>query len=204
MIKTHRDGFPWFSARRVRRRDAGASQDGRNDVRRPREAAVPVASAHPRSASGSLTDATASLAASFLPGNKRTRSLWVFITAGWYESPGGPSVAPKTAAGRSIGFLPFFRQNDIQHTAVLRNWPGLMPRSTDPWDKYQGAVIKTHRDRVRLFPGRKEAASDAAHRLGFLTHSGGERTRPGRRLPEAFGRRCARLAMLRHRGDGRA
>ena len=33
------------------------------------------------------------------------------------------------------------------------------------------------------------------HRLGFLTHSGGERTRPGRRLPEAFGRRSARLAM---------
>ncbi len=26
---------------------------------------------------------------------------------------------------------------------------------------YQPAVIKTHRDRVRLFPGRKEAASDA-------------------------------------------
>ncbi len=25
----------------------------------------------------------------------------------------------------------------------------------------QPAVIKTHRDRVRLFPGRKEAASDA-------------------------------------------
>ena len=40
-----------------------ASQDGRNDVRQgnirrePREAAVPVASAHPRRASGSLTDA---------------------------------------------------------------------------------------------------------------------------------------------------
>ena len=26
---------------------------------------------------------------------------------------------------------------------------------------YQGAMIKTHRDRVRLFPGRKEAAGDA-------------------------------------------
>ena len=35
------------------------------------------------------------------------------------------------------------------------------------------------------------------NRLGFLTHSGGERTRPGRRLPEAFGRRSVRLAMRR-------
>ena len=66
---------------------------------------------------------------------------------------------------------------------------------------YQGAVIKTHRDRVGLFPGRKGAASDAVHRLGFLTHAGGEPTRPGRRLPVAFakyspgGRRSARLAM---------
>ena len=79
-MKTHRDGFPWFSARRgplaamPMFRKMAASQDGRNDVRRnypwrqnypwrrnyhwrknypwrkPREAAVPVASAHPRSA----------------------------------------------------------------------------------------------------------------------------------------------------------
>ncbi len=88
VIKTHRDGFPWFSARRVRRRDVCASQDGRNDVRKPRKAAVPVVSAHPRSASGNLTDAQASLAASFLPGNKRTRSLWVFIIAPWLSNSG--------------------------------------------------------------------------------------------------------------------
>ena len=60
---------------------------------------------------------------------------------------------------------------------------------------YQGAVIKTHRDRVRFSPGRKGAAGDAAHRLGFLTPSGDKRTRPVGRLAEALGRRSARLAM---------
>ncbi len=62
VIKTHRDGFPWFSARRARGGDAKASQGGGPirkhwDVRKPREAAVPVVSAYPRSASGSLDDA---------------------------------------------------------------------------------------------------------------------------------------------------
>ena len=50
----------------------------------------------------------------------------------------------------------------------------------------QPAVIKTHRDRVRLFPGEVgNRGRCEPHRLGFLTHSGGERTRPRRRLPEA-------------------
>ena len=56
-------------------------------------------------------------------------------------------------------------------------------------------MIKTHRDRVRFSPGRKGAAGDAAHRLGFLTPSGDKRTRPVGRLAEALGRRSARLAM---------
>ena len=60
---------------------------------------------------------------------------------------------------------------------------------------YQGTVIKAHRDRVRFSPGRKGAAGDAAHRLGFLTPSGDKRPRPEGRLAEALGRRCARLAM---------
>ncbi len=41
---------------------------------------------------------------------------------------------------------------------------------------YQGSAIKTHRDRVRFSPGRKEAAGDAGHRQGFLTPSGDKRT----------------------------
>ncbi len=44
-----------------------------------------VASAHPRSASGSLTDALHRSRLPTSPGNKRTRSLWVFITAPWYN-----------------------------------------------------------------------------------------------------------------------
>ena len=87
VIKTHRDGFPWFSARRARRRDVCASQGGRNDVR--------CASGSRRLRSRPLTPGVrqkalpmrlASLAASFLPGNKRTRSLWVFIIAPWYNT----------------------------------------------------------------------------------------------------------------------
>ena len=73
---------------------------------------------------------------------------------------------------------------------------------------YQGSVIKTHRDRVRFSPGRKEAAGDAGHRQGFLTPAGGMRTRQGCglgwRLPVALGRRCPRLAIPPHRRDGRA
>ncbi len=42
---------------RARRGDAVASQDAGNDVREPRQAAVPVASAYRRRASGSLDDA---------------------------------------------------------------------------------------------------------------------------------------------------
>ncbi len=62
-------------------------------------------------------------------------------------------------------------------------------------------MIETHRDRVRFLPGRKGAAGDAAHRLGFLTPAGDKRTRPEGRLAEALaryqigGRRCAHLAM---------
>ncbi len=40
-------------------------------------------------------------------------------------------------------------------------------------------MIKTHRDRVRLFPGEVGSRERCEpHRLGFLTPSGGERTRP--------------------------
>ena len=53
VTETHGDGFPWFSARRGRCR---ASQVVRNDVRRPRQVAVPVASARRWRASESLDD----------------------------------------------------------------------------------------------------------------------------------------------------
>ncbi len=53
----------------------------------------------------------------------------------------------------------------------------------------------THRDRVGDPPGRRDAAGDVGHRQGFPTPSGGSPTRPERRLPKAFGRRRARLAM---------
>ncbi len=62
---------------------------------------------------------------------------------------------------------------------------------------YQAALIKTHRDRAGDPPGRREAAGDAGHRQGFPTPSGGSPARPERRLPKAFGRRRARLAMPR-------
>ncbi len=55
----------------------------------------------------------------------------------------------------------------------------------------------THRDRVGDPPGRREAAGDVGHRQGLPTPSGGSPTRPERRLPKAFGRRRARLAMSR-------
>ena len=55
----------------------------------------------------------------------------------------------------------------------------------------------THRDRVGDPPGRREAAGDVGHRQGFPTPSGGSPSRPERRLPKAFGRRRARLAMSR-------
>ncbi len=58
----------------------------------------------------------------------------------------------------------------------------------------------THRDRAGDPPGRREAAGDAGHRQGFPTPSAesptaGSPERPERRLPKAFGRRRARLAM---------
>ena len=62
--------------------------------------------------------------------------------------------------------------------------------------------METHRDRVCFSPGRKEAADDVVHRQGFLTPSGETRTRPERRLPVAFGRRCLRLAMHRIAASG--
>ncbi len=53
---THRDGFPRFSARSAWRGDAGTSQGARAAVRKPWEAAVPVAWANRRRASESLAD----------------------------------------------------------------------------------------------------------------------------------------------------
>ncbi len=53
----------------------------------------------------------------------------------------------------------------------------------------------THRDRAGDPPGRREAAGDAGHRQGFPTPSGGSPARPEWRLPKAFGRRPAWLAM---------
>ncbi len=55
----------------------------------------------------------------------------------------------------------------------------------------------THRDRAGDPLGRREAAGDAGHRQGFPTPAGGSPARPERRLPKAFGRRLARLAMPR-------
>jgi hypothetical protein len=55
----------------------------------------------------------------------------------------------------------------------------------------------THRDRVGDPPGGREAAGDVGYRQGFPTPSGGSPRRPERRLPKAFGRRRARLAMSR-------
>ncbi len=53
----------------------------------------------------------------------------------------------------------------------------------------------THRDRAGDPPGRRDAAGDAGHRQGFPTPAGGSPARPERRLPKAFGRRPAWLAM---------
>ena len=55
----------------------------------------------------------------------------------------------------------------------------------------------TNRDRVGDPPGRRKGAGDVGHRQGFPTPSGGSPRRPERRLPKAFGRRRARLAMSR-------
>ncbi len=59
----------------------------------------------------------------------------------------------------------------------------------------------THRDRAGdasgHWAGRREAAVDAGHRQGFPTPSSGSPARPERRLPKAFGRRPAWLAMPR-------
>ena len=72
----------------------------------------------------------------------------------------------------------------------------------DGTDLYQGAVIKTHRDRVRLFPGEVGSRGRCEpHRLGFLTPSGGERPRPKAASRGASVCRSARLAMLQHRGE---
>ncbi len=54
-----------------------------------------------------------------------------------------------------------------------------------------------HRDRLCIPSGRTNAAGDAGHRQGFPTPSDGLHKRPERRLPEAFGRRRARLEMHR-------
>ncbi len=64
----------------------------------------------------------------------------------------------------------------------------------------------THRDRAGdpsgQGAGRREAAGDAGHRQGFPTPAqiptvAGSPARPERRLPKAFGRRPAWLAMPR-------
>ena len=70
---------------------------------------------------------------------------------------------------------------------------------------YQGAMINTHRDRVRLFPGEVGSRGRCEpHRLGDLTHSGGERTRPRRRLPEAHQASLRPPCDALHRGAARA
>ena len=53
---TYRDGFPRFSAKERVARRCGASQAMRDAVRKPWEAAVPVARANRRRASESLDD----------------------------------------------------------------------------------------------------------------------------------------------------
>ncbi len=62
----------------------GASQDGWNDVREPRHAALRVTSAYRWRASGCLADALHRPRLPCLTGEKRTRSLRVFITDPWY------------------------------------------------------------------------------------------------------------------------
>ncbi len=81
---THRDGLPRFSARSVRRGDAAASGAGRDAVRKPWQAAGPVAHAARRRASEGLDDVPTSPAACLLPDGPHGRSLWVIITAPWY------------------------------------------------------------------------------------------------------------------------
>ncbi len=85
---THRDGLPRFSARSVRPRsalcDAAASGAVRDAVRKPWQAAVPVAPATRRRASEGLDDVLTSPAACLLPDGPHGRSLWVIITAPWY------------------------------------------------------------------------------------------------------------------------
>jgi len=54
---TRRDGLPGFSARSVRRGDAGTSEAVRDAVRKPWQAAVPVPHSACRRASKSLDDA---------------------------------------------------------------------------------------------------------------------------------------------------
>ena len=65
----------------------------------------------------------------------------------------------------------FYKSSDISERGFCADCgSSLIDRYFDPDDPYvwvgvgtlyQGAMIKTHRDRVRLFPGRKEAAGDA-------------------------------------------
>ena len=89
VIKTHGDGFPWFSARRAGRGDASASQN-RSPVRkalgRPPGGLRAKATGSRRPGRVRLSPegvgkpkrCSASPTASLLPGEKRTRSLWVF------------------------------------------------------------------------------------------------------------------------------
>ncbi len=71
------------------------------------------------------------------------------------------------------------------------------------FESYQVSLIMTHRDRAGDAPGqwagRREAAGPAGHRQGIPTPprapAAGSPARPERRLPKAFGRRPAWLAM---------
>ena len=227
VIKTHREGLPWFSARRARRRDAAHRKAGgttSESLDKPPYGSRPLFAGGRQEAQPMRCIARGSL-----PTRRKadaiSMSLYhcslvlgvalIRIGVGW--------VAPMSAIGRIAAVVvETARRPNMtlrRHRASCvgghkgdwrtrqprfpREWPcwprqgyenssGPLPRSRA---LYQGAVIKTHRDRVRFSPGRKGAAGDAAHRLGFLTPSGDKRTRPVGRLAEALGRRSARLAM---------
>ena len=70
-----------------------------------------------------------------------------------------------------------------------------VPEPQELFTLYQGALIRTHRDRVGGPSGRRGGAGDAGHRHAVPTPSDGPHPRPEGRLPKAFGRRRARLAM---------
>ncbi|MEE8501019.1 MAG: hypothetical protein V3S27_10640 [Kiloniellales bacterium] len=84
------------------------------------------------------------------------------------------------------------RQDLIDTPHGAAEWTGRLGKAL-----CQRSLIMTPRDRAGDPPGRREAAGDAGHRQGFPTPAGGSPARPERRLPKAFGRRPARLAMPR-------